>query len=61
MNGHYPAITACLGEARPPSRGEVRRVAARMRREIFSDRALVPAERHFLVRAALTALGRIRR
>lgn len=57
MNGHYPAITACLGEARIPSRTEVRRVASRMRHEIYADRALDRAERHFLVLAALTALG----
>lgn len=58
MNGHYPAIGACIGEARNPRRGEIRYVAKRMRREIFADRPLDRAQRHFLVLAALTALGR---
>lgn len=57
MRTYYPAITACLVEARAPSRGEIRRVASRMRHEIFADQMLDRADRHFLIRAALTALG----
>lgn len=58
MNGHYPAIGACIGEARAPRRGEIRCVAKRMRREIFADRPLNRVERRFLLLAVLTALGR---
>lgn len=59
----YPAITACICEERPPTREEVRMVAARLWREGFAQRfgaQTVPASfaaRRLLVRAATAALS----
>ena len=40
MTRLYPAIIECLGEAQTPQQVEVRRVAKRMRREIYGERPL---------------------
>ena len=53
----YPAIAACLGEGRAPSRAEIRKVAKRIRREAYSDRPLGTSLRRAITRAALAALG----
>jgi hypothetical protein len=52
----YPAIVACMNEARAPRREEIRRVAARIRSEAFPG--LAPGNRR-IYRAALAALGLI--
>ncbi|QYE33250.1 hypothetical protein KZX46_00040 (plasmid) [Polymorphobacter sp. PAMC 29334] len=59
----YPAITACIGEARSPTREEVRLVASRLWREGLAHRLGSQAEpanfavRRALVRAAKAALS----
>jgi hypothetical protein len=55
--GAYPAISACLGEARPPSRAELRRVARRIRRECYPLHPVDRRLRRGILRAALAALG----
>lgn len=59
----YPAITACIGEKRPPTRDEVHVVASRLWREGFAQRfgsQSVPpsfAARRVLLRVASAALN----
>jgi hypothetical protein len=55
----YPAITACICESRPPSRDEVKKVAARIWRESFAVRSPNAsfALRRALLRAAKTSLN----
>lgn len=57
MRYSYPAIVACIGEARLPSADEVRRVAKRVRRETYADRAIDASLRRRIMRIALGALG----
>ncbi len=58
----YPALTACIGEERSPTRNEVHVVASRLWREGFAQRfgsSTAPASfaaRRVLLRAALGAL-----
>jgi hypothetical protein len=58
----YPIITACIGQARPPRREEVRRLAGRIWREGLRQRAAAQnparsfATRRFVFRAARAAL-----
>jgi hypothetical protein len=53
----YPVIAACIGEARRPSRSEIRRLIQRVRREGFPDAAIDAAMRRRISLAALAALG----
>jgi hypothetical protein len=53
----YPAIVACLSEARSPNQAEFRKVARRIRRESFPARQVDRALRRSISRAALAALG----
>ena len=53
----YPAIAACMGEARSPSRAEIRKVAKRIRREIYPDQPLGPSLRRAITHLAMAALG----
>jgi hypothetical protein len=53
----YPAIAACVGDARRPSFGEIRRVIRRLRREMFSDDRIDAVLRRRISLAALVALG----
>jgi len=54
---NYPVIAACIGDARGPSFGEVRRLIRRIRREAFPGTPLDSAFRRQLTAAALAALG----
>lgn len=54
---NYPVIAACLGEARGPSFGEVRRLIRRIRREAFPSARIDAAFRRRLTAAALATLG----
>jgi hypothetical protein len=53
----YPIIAACVGGARPPSLGEIRRVIRRLRREMCPDERIDAALRRRISLAALVALG----
>ena len=53
----YPAIAACLGDARRPSLGEFRRVVRRLRHEICPSGGMDAAQRRRISLAALAALG----
>lgn len=53
----YPVIAACLGEARRPNLGEMRRLIRRLRRECFPGADIDAALRRRISLAALAALG----
>jgi hypothetical protein len=53
----YPVIAACIGEARPPSLGEIRQLIQRVRREGFPGSAIDSAMRRRISLTALAALG----
>lgn len=57
MPYYYPAIVGCIGEARSPSAGEIRRVAKRVRYEVYADRVIDAPLRRRIVLIALGALG----
>lgn len=53
----YPAIAACLGDARRPSLAEFRLLVRRIRREVCPDGPIDAVLRRRISLAALAALG----
>lgn len=53
----YPAIVGCLATGRAPSRGELRRVAARVRRELYANGEIDVTRRRRIMRITFAALG----
>lgn len=57
----YPVIAECIGDARGPSFGEMRRLIRRIRQEAFPYTRVDGPIRRYLTAAALAAVGLDRR